>query len=46
MSRRIMRSPPLVPEGFDFETYIVLDDSGNLAARIAKSTKTTPTKPQ
>ena len=23
-----MRSPPLVPQGFDFETYIVLDDLG------------------
>jgi hypothetical protein len=25
-----MRSPPLVPQGFDFETYIVLDDLGKL----------------
>lgn len=25
-----MRSPPLVPQGFDFETYIVLDDFGKL----------------
>ena len=25
-----MRSPPLVPKDFDFETYIVLDDLGKL----------------
>ena len=25
-----MCSPPLVPQGFDFETYIVLDDLGKL----------------
>src|SRR6476469_9080956 len=26
----VMRSPPLVPQGFDFEIYIVLDDLGKL----------------
>ena len=25
-----MRRPPLVPQGFDFRTYIVLDDFGKL----------------
>src|SRR5215207_5148306 len=25
-----MRSPPLAPQGFDYETYIVLDDLGKL----------------
>ena len=25
-----MRSPPLVPQGFDFDVYIVLDDYGEL----------------
>jgi hypothetical protein len=26
----VVRSPPLVPKGFDFENYIVLDDLGKL----------------